>query len=186
MLSPELTGKRLELLKQVAPRISRVAVLGTVTSPVTTDLLFKEAAVPAQALDLELKLVKATGPDDLDRAFSAMAAWPADAVFVLHDPMLRANSRRLGELASKAGLPAMADISEFANRGGLMAYGATLSDRFHRAATYIDKVLKGAKPANLPVEQPTRFELVINLKTANALGLSLSPSLLLLADEVIQ
>ncbi len=186
LLSPELSGKRLELLKEVAPRIARVAVVGNATSPVTTTLLFKEAEVAARSLGMQLKLVEATGPDDLDRTFSAIAEWRADAVFVLHDPMLRANSRRLADLASKARLPSMADITEFAKVGGLMAYGATLSDRFHHAATYIDKILKGAKPANLPVEQPTKFEFVFNLKAAKALGLTIPQSVLLRADEVIQ
>lgn len=186
MLSPELSGKRLQLLKDVVPRMARVAVLGNATSPVTTTLLFKEAEAAAPSLSLQLKLVEPTGPDDLDHAFSAIAEWRADAVFMLHDPMLRANSGRLAHLAERFRLPGMADIGEFAKVGGLMAYGATLSDRFHHAATYVDKILKGAKPADLPIEQPTKFELVINLKTAKALGLTIPQTLLLRADEIIQ
>ncbi len=187
-LTPELVGKWLELLKQAVPGVSRVAVLwqpGAVGERTEKDLL-KEADVAAQALGVRLQFVEARGPADVDRAFLDMTRARAGALTVLSTPMFGSERRRLVELAAKNRLPTVYSFREFVDAGGLMSYGPDLADMFRRAATYVDKILKGAKPADLPVEQPTRFELVINLKTAKALGLTIPQSVLIRADEVIR
>ncbi len=188
LLLPELVGKCLELLKQAVPGVSRVAVLwqpGGYPGRTEKDML-KEAEVAARALGVRLQVVEARGPDDFDRAFSDMTRAGAGALTVLGSTMLFIERRRLVDLAAKNRLPAVYQGREFVDVGGLMSYGADLADMFRRAATYVDKILKGAKPGDLPVEQPTKFELVINLKTAKALGLTIPQSLLLRADEVIR
>ena len=139
----------------------------------------------AKALKVELQQVGARGPDDLDSAFSTMVKGRVDAVIIIEDGMLIANARGIGDLAARRRLPS-AGFKEFAEAGGLMAYGVNFPDMFRRAAVFADKILRGAKPADLPVEQPTKFELVINLKTAQALGLTIPPSVLFQADEVIK
>jgi putative ABC transport system substrate-binding protein len=188
LLFPELVGKCLEQLKQAVPGVSRVAVLwepGAVGERTEKDNL-KGAEVAARALGVRLQFVEARGPADFDRAFSDMTRARAGALTVLGTPMFASERRRLVGLAAKNRLPTMYPLREFVDAGGLMAYGPNLPDLFRRAATYVDKILKGAKPAELPVEQPTKFEFVINLKTAKALGLTIPPSLLGRADEVIQ
>jgi putative ABC transport system substrate-binding protein len=187
-LTQELLGKRLEQLKQAVPGVSRFAVLwqpGPYSERRAKDTL-KEAEVAARALGVRLQFVEARGPADFDRAFSDMTRARAGALTVLGGPMFHTERRRLVDLAAKNRLPAVYPTREYVDAGGLMAYGANLADLFRRAATYVDKILKGANPAGLPVEQPTKFELVINLKTAKALGLTIPQSLLLRADEVIQ
>jgi putative ABC transport system substrate-binding protein len=186
-LGPELIAKRLGLLKETVPGLSRVAALWHpgAYGEHTTGVVLKEIEVAARALGVQLQLVQALGPNDFDSAFSAMARKRAGAFIVLPSPMLFSEHRRIVDLAAKSRLPAMYQGREFVDAGGLMSYGTNLPDLFRRSATYVDKILKGAKPADLPVEQPTRFELVINLKAAKALGLEISPSMLLLADELI-
>jgi putative ABC transport system substrate-binding protein len=187
-LAPELVGKRLELLKQAVPGVSRVAALwhpGDYGEQTERHML-KEADVAARALGVRLQVVEARGPEDFDRAFSDMTRARAGAVTVQSTNIFLLERRRLVELAAKNRLPAMYLAREFVDAGGLMSYGPNVADLFRRAATYVDKILKGARPADLPVEQPTKFELVINLKTAKALGLTISQSVLGRADEVIQ
>ena len=187
-LAPELVGKRLEQLKQAVPGVSRVAVLwqpGALDERTEKDML-KAAEVAARALGVRLQFVEARGPADFDRAFSDMTRARAGALTVLPSAMFVNERRRLVDLAAKNRLPAVYPQREYVDAGGLMAYGANLADLFRRAATYVDKILKGAKPGDLPVEQPTKFELVINLKTANALGITIPQSVLLRADRVIE
>ena len=148
--------------------------------------MLKEAEVAARALGVRLQVVEARGPADIDRAFSDMTRARAGALTSLGSPMFFNERRRLVDLAAKNRLPAVYPQREFVDAGGLMSYGPDLADMFRRAATYVDKILKGTKPGDLPVEQPTKFELVINLKTAKALGLTIPQSLLSRADEVIQ
>jgi putative ABC transport system substrate-binding protein len=188
MLTPELVGKCLELLKQAVPRVSRVAVLwepGVLGERLEKDML-KGTDVAARTLGVRLQFVEARGPEDFDRAFSAMTRARAAALYVLTSVMFISERRRLVDLAAKNRLPAVYPWREAVDAGGLMSYGPDFADLFRRAATYVDKILKGAKPADLPVEQSTKFELVINLKTARALGLTIPPSMLGRADEVIQ
>jgi len=188
VLSTELVGKWLELLKQAVPGVRRVAALwqpGAMDDHTEKDML-KGAEVAARALGVRLQFVDARGPADFERAFSDMTRARAGALTVRPAPMFVSERRRLVDLAAKNRLPAVYAWREFVDAGGLMAYGPNLADLYRRAATYVDKILKGAKPADLPVEQPTKFELIINLKTAKALGLTIPQSLLGRADEVIQ
>jgi putative tryptophan/tyrosine transport system substrate-binding protein len=187
-LASELVGKWLEQLKQAVPGVSRVAVLwhpGAVGDRTEKDIL-KEAEVAARALGVRLQLVETRGPEDFDRAFPDMIRARAEALTVVPSAMFFGERRRLVDLAAKNRLPAVYQGREFVDVGGLMSYGANLADLNRRAATYVDRILKGAKPADLPIEQPTKFELVINLKTAKALGLTIPPSLLQRADQVIE
>jgi putative tryptophan/tyrosine transport system substrate-binding protein len=184
LVTPEIVGKQLELLKEIVPRVSRVAVLWNPTNP--TNFLLEEAKSAARSLGVHLQAVEAQAPDDFERAFAAMTSERAGALLVLPDGMFLLHRRRITDLAAKSRLPAMYGYREDADAGGLAFYGPSLRDNFRRAAIFVDKILKGAKPADLPVEQPTRFELVINLKTAKALGITIPQSLLLRADEVIQ
>jgi putative tryptophan/tyrosine transport system substrate-binding protein len=189
ILAPELIGKRLELLTEAAPAISPVAVLWEPSGlgERTDKDLLKRAEVAGQALGVRLQFVEARGPADFDRAFSDMTRARAGALTVLPSSGMFFNERRrLVDLAAKNRLPAVYPWREGADAGGLMAYGPSIADLYRRAATYVDKILKGAKPGDLPVEQPTKFELVINLKTAKALGLTIPQSVLAHADEVIQ
>jgi len=187
-LAAELVGKRLEQLTQAVPGVSRVAVLWQpgVLGDRTEKEMLKAADVAARALGMGLQFVEARGPADFDRAFSDMTRARAGALTVLPSSMFSSERRRLVDLAAKNRLPAVFPFREFADAGGLMSYGPNLADLLRRAATYVDKILKGAKPADLPVEQPTKFELVINLKTAKALGLDVPLQLLQRADEVIE
>jgi putative ABC transport system substrate-binding protein len=186
--APELVGKRLELLKQAVPGVSRVAVLwqpGAFGERTEKDTL-KRAEVAARDLGVPLQFVEARGPADFDRAFSDMTRARAGALTVLPSNMFNSERRRLVDLAAEKRLPAVYSARELVDAGGLMSYGANLADLNRRAATYVDRILKGTKPADLPVEQPTKFELIINLKTAKALGLTIPQSVLGRADEVIQ
>ena len=186
--APEIVGKRLELLTQSVPGVTRAAVLwqpGGQGERTNKDLLHG-TDVAARALGVRLQVVEVRGPDDFDRAFSDVTRARAGALTVLGTSMFFNARRRLVDLAAKNRMPAVYPLREFVDAGGLMAYGPNLADLFRRAATYVDKILKGAKPADLPVEQPTKFELVINLKTAKALGLTIPQALLVRADEVIQ
>ncbi len=181
----EIIGKGLELLKEIVPNVRRVAILSNPTNP-TYALWIREAKVAARSLGVQLQLLEARGPTEFDGAFATMANERAGALLVVADPMFFLHGARLADLAAKSRLPAAYGFREHAEAGGLMSYGPSLPDLFRRAATYVDKILKGAKPADLPVAQPTKFELVINLGTAKALGLTIPQSLLLRADEVIQ
>ena len=185
ILSPELTAKRLDLLKQAFPRISRVAVFGNPDEPLTPRNL-KETQVAARTLRVQLQFLEVRGLEDWEGAFRAAVRERADALIMFPDPSMLFFGKRLAELATKNRLPAMHFERGFAEAGGLMAYGVNDRDMLRRAAYYVDKILKGAKPADLPVEQPTRFEFVINMKTAKALGLTFPPSILIRADQVIE
>jgi putative ABC transport system substrate-binding protein len=187
-LGPELVTKRLGLLKQALPNASRVAALwhpGAYGERTIRDMLQATHAA-ARTLAIELQLVEVRGADEFDRAFGAMVGNRADALIVFPSPMLFLERKRIVDLATEHRLPSIAQAREFAELGGLMAYGASIADLQRRSATYVDKILKGASPAELPVEQPTKFEFVINLKTAKALGLTILESFQLLADEVIE
>ena len=184
-MAPELAGKRLELLRQIVPNLSRVAVMwyprGT-TSP----LSWKELQAPAHELGIRLQSLEAQSTADFPKAFHEATTARAGAVLVLPDPLFAGNLKRIAELATKARLPSMFHLREFADVGGLLAFGVDRTDMYRRAAVYVDKILKGAKPADLPIEQPTKFEFVINLRTAKALGLTIPESLRLRADQVIE
>jgi putative ABC transport system substrate-binding protein len=184
-LAPELGGKRLELLKDMIVRLSRVAVL---TDPGTGGHgpQIKELEVASPALSLQLQLVEVRAPNELENAFSAMTTGRVGAFIGLQQPTLDRLRDRIVDLAAKNRLPAMYPNSEYVEAGGLMCYAADIVAMFRRAATYVDKILKGAKPADLPVEQPTKFELVINLKTAKQIGLTIPPNVLARADKVIK
>jgi putative ABC transport system substrate-binding protein len=187
ILAPELIGKRLEQLTQAVPGVSRVAVLwqpGALGKRTEQDML-KGAEATAGALGVRLQSVEVRSPADFDRAFSDMTRARAGALIVLPSPIF-SERRHLVDLAAKNRLPAVYTWREYVDAGGLMSYGPDLADMLRRAATYVDKILKGAKPADLPIEQPTKFELVINLKTAKALGLTIPQSLLQRADQVIE
>jgi putative tryptophan/tyrosine transport system substrate-binding protein len=187
-LFPELVGKCLEQLMQAVPGVSRVAVLWQPggQSQRTDKEMLKGAKDAARALGVRVQFVEARSPADFDRAFSDVTKARAGALTVLTSPMFVTERRRLVDLAARNRLPAVYGMREFVDAGGLMSYGSNTADVYRRAATYVDKILKGAKPADLPVEQPTKFELVINLKTAKALGLTIPQSVLGRADEVIQ
>ena len=187
-LTQGLVSKCLEQIKQAVPGVNRVAVLwnpGTRGERAERDTL-KQAEVAAQSLGVRLQFFEARGPADLDKAFSDMALARADALAVLSSTILFAERRSLVDLAARYRLPAVYPWREAADAGGLMSYGANIADLFRRAASYVDKILKGAKPGDLPVQQPEKFEVVINLKTARDLGLTIPRSVLTRADEVIQ
>ena len=184
-LGEEFSGKWLELLKEAVPRISRVAVLYNPTNPANAAYLAVLRSV-AQKRGVKLQPTGVQDPGGFDGAFASISTARAQALVVVIDPLTVRYRGRIAELAAKNRLPAMYGFREFAEAGGLMAYGANVAELCRRAATYVDKILKGAKPGDLPVEQPTKFEFVVNLKTAKALGLTIPPALLGRADEVIQ
>ena len=185
MMTPEVVAKQLGLLREVVPKISRVAVLGNSANPGNAPQL-RAAQMAARSLGVRLQPLDARGPSEIDSAFAAMTRERAGAFLVLLDPMLSGQREQIAGLAAKGRLPAMYALRQHVEVGGLMAYGANIFDLFRRMAIYVDKILKGAKPADLPIEQPTKYELVINLKTAKALGLTIPPSLLARADQVIE
>jgi putative ABC transport system substrate-binding protein len=185
LASPEVRSKQLQLLKEVLPSLTRVATLSDPTNP-SHRLLLREAEVAARSLKMRLQIVEARAPSEFAGAFSAAAKGRTGALVVLGGPMHFVHRTRLVELAAQSRLPAVYGAAEFARVGGLMSYGINLRDMFRRAAGYVDRILKGAKPRDLPVEQPTKFELVVNLKTAKALGLTIPSSLLQRADQVIE
>jgi len=184
-LAPEISGKRLELLKEIVPRLSRVTVLGTSNEPGTAQAL-RETEVAAGAFKVKLQYLDILGPKDIETAFRTAAKGRADAVVALSSPFLLAHRTKVADLAVKSRLPATYYSAEFVEAGGLMSYGVSFPDLYRRAATYVDKILKGAKPADLPVEQPTKFEFIINLKAAKQIGLTISPNVLARADRVIK
>ena len=184
-LAPEIGGKQLELLKEIVPRLSRVAVLGTSTQPGNAQSL-REAEVAAQALVVKLQYLDVLSPKDIEPVFRTASNGRAEAVLVLRASVFFSHRKQIVDLAAKRQLPAMYYTTEYVEEGGLMTYGVSITDLFRRAATYVDKILKGAKPAELPIEQPTKFELVINLKTAKRIGLTISPNVLARADRVIK
>ena len=185
MLATELSGKRLDLLKGMLPNLSRVAVVWNPTHPGQA-LALKDTQVVAQALGVTLMSMEVRTREDFEGVFAAIGKERAGAVSVLPDPLTFAHRGQLTALAAKHRLPAMYGFREFVDAGGLMSYGASVPDLWRRAATYVDKILKGAKPSDLPVEQPTQFELVINLKTAKQIGLTIPQSVLYRADKVIK
>jgi ABC-type uncharacterized transport system substrate-binding protein len=183
----DLVPKRLELLKEVVPSVVRVGVLLNPASPIAApQLKTAQAAAPTLGLMVLPVEVKGRGRDDMDRAFATMGKERLGGLVVLGDPTIAIHRNRIAELAVKSQLPAISTVRESAEAGLLMAYGTNFHELWRRTATYVDKILKGAKPGDLPVEQPTRFDLVINLKTAKALGLTIPPSLLLRADHTIE
>jgi ABC-type uncharacterized transport system substrate-binding protein len=187
-LGPALVPKRLGLLKEALPSVSRVATLwhpGAYGERTMTNMM-REAMEAARTLDLQLQFVPVQGPDELEEAFSRIAEERVDALLVFPSPMLFTERRRIAYLALKHRLPSMAMGSEFVQLGGLMSYGASISDMHYRAAAFVDQILKGAKPGDLPVQVPTKFEFAINLKTAKALGLTVPLTLQAQADEVIE
>jgi putative ABC transport system substrate-binding protein len=184
-LAPEISGKRLELLKEIIPKLSRVAVLGTSTNPGNAQAL-RETELAAQAFGVKLQYLDVLDPKDIETVFRAASKGRADAVLVLGSPVLNSKRTQIADLAIKSRLPATYYAPEWVEDGGLMSYGVSFTDSYRRAATYVDKILKGAKPADLPVEQPTKFELVINLKTAKQIGLTIPPNVLARADKVIK
>lgn len=179
------TGKCLELLKEAVPGLSHVAVLANLSLPVGAQNV-EEIQVAARNFNVKLDVLDARNAMDLERAFAAIGASGAQGIFVMPNPFLTGNSVTIARFAASKRLPAFHFSKRFAEAGGLMSYGASLEDSYRRAAAYVDKILKGAKPADLPVEQPTRFELVINLKTAKAMGLKIPHSVLLRADHIIE
>jgi putative ABC transport system substrate-binding protein len=184
-LAPELSGKRLELLKEVLPWLSRVAVLVTSTVPQYAQVL-KETELAAAALGVKLQFLEVLGPKDIETAFRAATNARAEAVLALNSFVINSHHKQIVDLAVKSRLPAIYPWPEPVEVGGLMAYGVNLNDLARRAATYVDKILKGAKPADLPVERPTKFEFIINLKAAKQIGLTIPPNVLARADRVIK
>jgi putative ABC transport system substrate-binding protein len=184
-LNRELSGKRLELLKEVVPKLSLLAVLGTSTFPGNAQNL-KEAELAAAAFAVQLRYLDVLTPKDIETAFQVASKERAEAVLALGGPVLNPQQTRIVEFAAKSRLAAMYTIREYVEAGGLMSYGASITDLDRRAATYVDKILKGAKPADLPVEQPLKFEFIINLKAAKQIGLTIPPNVLARADKVIK
>ncbi len=184
-LAPEISGKQLELLKEIVPKLSHVAVLGDSTTAGTAQSL-KEVELAARALKVKLQYLDVLDPKDIETVFRAASKGRADAVLVLANPVTTSHRTQVTETAVKSRLPAIYDRPEFVEDGGLMTYSVSGTDLFRRAATYVDKILKGAKPADLPVEQPTKFELIINLKAAKQIGLTIPQSVLYRADKVIK
>jgi putative ABC transport system substrate-binding protein len=185
-LAPELSGKRLELLKEVVPKLSRVAVLGTSTQPGYKQVL-RKTELAAGAFGVKLQYLDVLDPKDIETAFRAASKGRADAVLMMvAGGVASAHRTQILELAAKSRLPAIYERPEYVEAGGLMHYGVNRNDLDRRAATYVDKILKGAKPADLPVEQPTKFEFIINLKAAKQIGLTIPQSVLYRADKVIK
>src|SRR5207344_1811516 len=185
-LNRELGGKRLELLKEAVPKLVRVAVLYDPAGPASVRDVKEVLPVAARALRLTLQPWEVRSADDFDRVFAAMGKQRPDGLFVLSGPLMRPNRKRIAGFTLKSRLPSMYYNREFVNAGGLMSYGAYLADSYRRVAYFVDRILKGAKPAELPVEQPTKFEFVINLKTAKQIGVTIAPEVLARADKVIQ
>ena len=184
-LRPEISGKRLELLKEIVPGLSRLAVLGSSNNPGNAEGL-KETQLAAVALKLQIQYLDVHGVKDIEAAFRDARAERAEAVLVLGGPIFNVKPKELASHAAKSRLPVVYVRENFVNAGGLMSYGVNLADLQRRAATYVDKILKGAKPADLPVEQPATFELVVNLKAAKQISLTIPPNLLARADKVIK
>jgi putative ABC transport system substrate-binding protein len=185
MAGPEISGKQLELLKETIPKLTHVAVLTNPASRIGGDLL-REAELAARSLGVQLFVVEARDASQLDGAFTAIKKAHAGALLMMPVPIFQINRSRIAALAASSRIPAMYPYSSLVDAGGLMSYGANLADSHRRSATYVDKILKGAKPADLPVEQPTKFEFIINLKAAKQIGLTIPPNVLARADKVIK
>jgi len=184
-LAPEISSKQLELLKEIVPKLSRLAVLGTSNNPGNTQSL-REAELAAGAFGVKLQFLDILGPKDIQSAFQDASKGRADAVLMLAGSILNSNRTQIVELAAKGRLPAIYPYPEYMEDSGLMTYSVSFIDLFRRAATYVDKILKGAKPADLPIEQPKKFEFIINLKAAKQIGLTIPPNVLVRADKVIK
>jgi putative tryptophan/tyrosine transport system substrate-binding protein len=184
-LSPEISGKRLELLKEIVPRLSRVVVLGTSTSPGSAQGL-RETELAARAFGAQLQYLDILDPKDIESTFREASKGRADGVLVLSSPVFNSHRTQVVELAAKSRLPTIYYATEWVDDGGLMTYGTNIADLYRRAAVYVDKILKGAKPADLPVERPIKFEFIINLKAAKQIGLTIPPNVLARADKVIR
>ena len=184
-LAPELSGKRLELLREIVPKVSRVSVLRN-PSNAGDPIIWKETEAAAQALGLQLQSLPVRGAEDLENAFGSAIRGHGQALITLPDPLLQSHRKQIVNLAAKSQLPGIYPDSEYTESGGLMSYAANAVEFYSRAAWYVDKILKGANPGDLPVEQPTKFEFVINLKTAKQIGLTVPPNLLARADRVIR
>ena len=185
-LTRELSGKRLELLTEVVPKISRVGALWDPNSQISMPTVFKDYETAARALKIQLQSLEIRGTNDFEGAFRAAAKGRGQALIVIRNPLHTRQQKQIADLAIKNRLPSMNETHNFVEAGGLMSYSANEDERFRRAAYYVDRILKGAKPADLPVEQPTKFELVINVETAKALGLTIPQSVLLRADQLIE
>jgi putative ABC transport system substrate-binding protein len=184
-LAPEISGKQLELLKEIVPKLAQVAVLGNSTIQGNAQAL-RETEAAAGVFGVHLQYLEVRGPTDIETAFRAASKGRADAVLVLTNPFPFSQRKQVVDLAAKSRLPAIYPQSEYVEDGGLMTYGPSINDLFRRAAIYVDKILKGAKPTDLPVEQPTKFEFIINLKAAKQIGLTIPPNVLVRADKVIK
>jgi putative tryptophan/tyrosine transport system substrate-binding protein len=184
-LSPEISGKQLELLKEIVPRLGRVAVIGTSTRQGTAQSL-KEMEPAAAAFAVKLQYLDIANPKDIESVFRAAGKGRADGLLVLQSPVFNSQRAQIADLALKSRLPATYPRREFVEDGGLMSYGVSISDLDRRAATYVDKILKGTKPADLPVEQPTKFEFIVSLKAAKQIGLTMPPNVLARADKIIR
>jgi putative tryptophan/tyrosine transport system substrate-binding protein len=185
LLTVEIGAKRLELLKETLPNIRRVAVLGNPRNPAYKTQL-AEVQAAAKLLELQLQIVQSRAPEEFATAFSAMTKERIPALLVLTDAMFNAQRQRIVELAASSRIPAIYDFKEFAEAGGLMSYGADIDEVYRRAAIYVDKIIKGSKPGELPVEQPTEFQFLINLKAAKQIGVTIPPNVLARADKVIK
>lgn len=184
-MTPDLTGKRLELLKAIAPNVASIAVLFNPDDPISV-LGLNEIRLPARKLGIEVHSLEVRNFADLDKALHEAAGTHVDALAAMPNPVFVTNLKKIADFALQNQWPSMFHLREFADDGGLVAYGVDRSDLYRRAATFVDKIMKGANPADLPIEQPTKFDLAINVKTARALGLTVPPSLLVAADEVIE
>ena len=185
LMAPDIAGKRLEQLKELLPRLARVSVLWNAANPYPA-LVLKQVQAAGSILGIEVQSLEVRNPDDFDGAFETVRRQHPDAFMTIEDPLTFNHRNRIADFAVGQQLPSLSGMSEFVAAGGLMSYGSNQADLLHRAAGYVDKILKGAKPADLPVQQPSKFELVINLKTAKALGITIPPSLFARADEVIE
>jgi putative ABC transport system substrate-binding protein len=185
-MSSDLVGKSLELLREAVPAVSRVAVIWNPDNAIFQAQMLRDTQIAAARLEIELRIVAVRGPDELEPAFANIAKSRAGALMVLSDPAYTPHAARIADLINQSRLPAMHNFREYAVAGGLMSYGANFSALFRRSADFVDRILKGATPADLPVEQPTKFEFVINLKAAKAIDLTMPPTLLASADEVIE
>jgi putative ABC transport system substrate-binding protein len=183
--APELSAKRLELLREILPSAARVALLANLSNP-GSPVIIRATESAARQMRVQIRVVDVRRPTELDNAFDTMARQRSEALVVVADPMIFGERRRIIELAARHRLPAVYEVRLFADDGGLLSYGPGSVERFQRAAVYVDRILKGAKPGDLPIEQPSKFELVVNLKTAKALGIKILPAFLLRADHVIQ
>jgi ABC-type uncharacterized transport system substrate-binding protein len=185
LMAPDLGGKRLELLKELLPGLARVAVLWNAANPYPA-IVFKETQAAGLTLRIEVQSLEVRSPDDFDSAFETARRQRPDALISVEDPLTFSHRKRIADFAVADRLPSLHGLREDVAAGGLISYGASLPDLYRRAAGYVDKILRGAKPADLPVQAPTKYELAINLKTAKALGLEIPATVLARADEVIE